>query len=731
VFVNQVDAALVFPHAKTGALEETSRSRRSVKAATLVCSGTFVEFLKSRALRRLDNWTRIEFSRHDTQIRQKERWVRARSFSQVPHVEDKQGKAIESVRDDFFADAFRLSPSPIGITELDTGVCVEINDAGLTTFGFRRDEVIGKTTLMREIWPDPHDRARLVERLKSEGSVRNLEVAMRMKNGELRHFVVSTDLIPLGGKPYVLTIGHDMTDRKRHEEALRRTCEELEQRARERTADLGRANAALRDSEERFRLFTEHVPTAIAMFDRDMRYLAASRRWMEDYRLTGDLLGRSHYDVVPEMPVRWREIHRRALTGEILSADEDRFVRTDGSVQWLTWDVRPWSIGKEIGGIVVATEDVTERVRAKNVLHEREERSDQVIRLANFGIFDHDHRTGKVYWSPVMREIYGVGPDDPALLEGYIQLIHPDDREMVVMAMKRSSDPVGEDLYSVEHRLLRPDGSVRWVSFRSWTLFDNDGSARRPTRTLGAMVDITKRKRAEEALHRNQLELHQQQVQLEELTSKLLAAQEDERQRIARDLHDDVSQRLAALVLEVAALEQLSSAGPGDLARVLGPLREQLEHLSDDVHTLAYRLHPSLLEHAGLAPAIEDYVQQVSRRTGLPIHLTILDVPNAVPLDQATCLFRVMQESVQNVVKHAQATTVTVRLRGSTKGVGLSILDDGKGFDSRDLRTHQQGLGLSSMEERLRQVHGFFRIQSQPSRGTKVCAWVPCKVEVA
>jgi signal transduction histidine kinase len=148
------------------------------------------------------------------------------------------------------------------------------------------------------------------------------------------------------------------------------------------------------------------------------------------------------------------------------------------------------------------------------------------------------------------------------------------------------------------------------------------------------------------------------------------------------------------------------------------------------VHTLAYRLHPSLLEHAGLRPAIEDHIHQVSRRTGLPIQLKILGVPSTVALDHATCLFRVMQESIQNVVKHAQATVVTVRLRGSSKGVGLSVADNGKGFDLQDQRTqHHQGLGLSSMEERLRQLHGFLRIQSRPASGTKVCAWVPCNVE--
>ncbi len=247
-------------------------------------------------------------------------------------------------------------------------------------------------------------------RLKSEGSVRNLEVSMRTKDGELRQFLISTDLITLREKPCLLTIGNDITDRKRVEEVLRRTHEELEQRVQERTVDLERTNAAMRDSEARFRLFIEHVPAAIAMFDRNMCYLAASRRWMEDYQLTGDLIGRSHYDELPEIPSRWKEIHGRGLAGEILSADEDRFVRDDGSTQWITWDVRPWYSGDEVGGIVIATEDVTARVEAQNALHEREGRSDQVIRLANFGIFDHDHRTGEMYWSPAMREIYGVGP---------------------------------------------------------------------------------------------------------------------------------------------------------------------------------------------------------------------------------------------------------------------------------------------------------------------------------
>lgn len=775
----------------------------------------------------------------------KKRWVKTRPRASAHHAEERQGNVFEATRDDFFAEAFRLSPHPIGITELETGRCLEINDACLQTFGFRRDEVLGKTTLMLGIWPDPLDRARLIDRLRAQGAVRNLEVSTRVKNGALRHFLFSTNMITLKGKACILTIGTDITERKQAEEAFRQLNETLEQRVEERTtalrtmqarqqllltstpvvlyacrangdyaatfvsenvveqlgyrpqdftdcsdfwishihpddrayvsagltrifehgrhiheyrflhkdgtyrwlrdevrllrdeagapleligfqidvSDQKRASEALREGEERFRLFIEHVPTAIAMFDRDMCYLGASRRWMEDYGLTGDILGRSHYDLISDFPAWWKEVHRRGLAGEILSKDEDRFIRSDGSVQWVTWNVRPWYSGGKVGGIVIATEDVTARVEATRALRESEERSDQVVRLASFGIFDHDHCTGNVSWSPVMREIYGVGPNEPASVEEYIKLIHPDDRAAVVAAMKLMHDSAGDDLNLMEHRVLRRDGVVRWVSFRSWTFFSLKGSERRPVRTLGVMIDITRRKQAEEALHR-------QQMQLEELTSKLLTAQEHERRRIARDLHDDVSQRLAALVLEVASIEHRPSVVPTEIAHALTTLRQGLEEVSDDVHSLAYRLHPSLLEHAGLRPAVEDHIQQVSRRTGLPIRLKIAGVPTDVPLDHATCLFRVIQESVQNVVKHAQATQVVVQLRGSSKGVGLSILDNGKGLNLNDVSTHEQGLGLSSMEERLRQLHGSFRIQSRPFQGTKVCAWVPFEMEV-
>lgn len=128
-----------------------------------------------------------------------------------------------------------------------------------------------------------------------------------------------------------------------------------------------RAEAALQESEKRLRLFIEHAPAALAMFDRQMRYLVVSHRWLTDYRLEGmDILGRSHHEIFPEIPEHWKEIHRRGLAGEVMRADEDQFAREDGNIHWLNWEVRPWyAPNQEVGGIVIFSEDITARKEAE------------------------------------------------------------------------------------------------------------------------------------------------------------------------------------------------------------------------------------------------------------------------------------------------------------------------------------------------------------------------------
>ena len=494
------------------------------------------------------------------------------------------------LKEEFLAMAFRLSPHPIGITELDTGRCLEINDACLEIFGFRRDEVIGRTTLMLGIWPDPEERIRLIERVKAERSVRNVEVTMRTKPGDLRRFLISTELIKLGKKRCLLTIGHDVTERKEAEEALRQLNATLEQRIAERSV-------AFRESEARFRAFLDNAPNLAFIKTLDGRYLYANRRFQEAFGL-----------------------EQQSPVGK---TDAELFSR-----------------------------DQADHFRANDLL---------VLESGTAMEFEE-------------RSLYRDG-------------VH------INLVVKFP---------------LRDGSGVTYA-------------------TGGIVIDITDRKKAEEKLRQSQEELRQHRAQLQDLPSKLIRAQEDERQRIARELHDDVSQRLAALVFDVASLEQHPPLWPELIGKALEPVREQLERLSDDLHDLAYKLHPSLLEHAGLQPAIEDQVREVTMRTGLSVSLKVNQVPGSLPLDHSTCLFRVLQESLQNVVKHACATQAVVKLSGSSTGIGLSVTDNGKGFDTSDTSAHHNGLGLTSMQERLRLLQGFLRVHSRPERGTKICAWIPLK----
>ena len=142
----------------------------------------------------------------------------------------------------------------------------------------------------------------------------------------------------------------------------------------------GSAIAALRESEERLQSFIAHAPTALAMFDREMRYQAVSRRWVEDYRLEGrEIIGFSHYTIFPEISESWKEVHRRAMAGEVVSSDEDRFERADGSVQWLHWEIRPWYSHGAVGGIVIFSEDITKRKEAEQALRERDFKLEAII----------------------------------------------------------------------------------------------------------------------------------------------------------------------------------------------------------------------------------------------------------------------------------------------------------------------------------------------------------------
>ena len=287
-------------------------------------------------------------------------------------------------------------------------------------------------------------------------------------------------------------------------------------------------------------------------------------------------------------------------------------------------------------------------------------------------------------------------------------------------AVLKGDDPI----FSAEYYAQMPGEGDRWFLMRVTPLKGGKG-------VVILHTDISERVRMGQELEEHIVLLGKQREELESLTGKLIEAQEQERRRIARDLHDDFNQRLAALSVELETIERTPSAPPERIARQLAAIRGQVGLLSDDLHDLAYKLHPSLLDHVGLELAVREHIDEFAKRTKMPVIYTPREVPGALPPEIATALFRMMQESLQNVSKHAAATNVTVRLTGSSKGIGLSVRDNGKGFEADSHQPQRAGLGLVSMHERARLLGGFLRIHSRSGQGAKVCAWIPLSQEGA
>ncbi len=323
-----------------------------------------------------------------------------------------------------------------------------------------------------------------------------------------------------------------------------------------------------------------------------------------------------------------------------------------------------------------------------------------------------------VAWNPAAERVFGYSAEE--ILGQSINRLVPAHRTgeveaTVAQAMK------GELIQDLATERKRKDGSLVPVSL---TIF--------PVKTLDGQIigcsaivrDITEHKKAEEALQQKQRELERYHARLQNLSTKLLRAQDQERQRIARELHDDMTQRLAALAVDVGSLEHMCRPKSALQPR-LRALQEAAGQLADDIHNFAYRLHPPQLEHMGLEAAIHDHTDEFRRRSGLPTQFERRAVPQIIPIDTATCLYRVMQESLQNIIKHADASKIMVRLLGTGSGVGICIQDDGKGFVQEPAGVPARGLGLPSLEERVRLLNGTFRIRTGPRSGTEVHAWVP------
>ena len=350
-----------------------------------------------------------------------------------------------------------------------------------------------------------------------------------------------------------------------------------------------------------------------------------------------------------------------------------------------------------------------ERRQHEAVLKESEARLQEALAAGAVTAFEWDVRTDLSRHSENVAQVLGFDPQQTVTGSSFLTRVHPDDRARF-KALVRGVRPDSPS-YAVTFRFIRPDGREMWLEETVRAEFDAEG---RLVRLKGLTRDITERKWAEE---------HQA---ARELSGRLINAQEEERSRLARELHDDVTQRLAVLAIEAGRGEQILSSAAG--GKAMHAIREGLIRLSEDVHALSSGLHPTMLEDLGLIETLKTECERFGRMASIPVDVKAQEVPDPLPHAVALCLYRIAQEALRNVGRHARASAVQVSLRCLDGGVQLAVRDNGAGFDPAQQRD-RPSLGHASMRQRVYQLNGELEVESAPGQGTTVLAWVPLKEE--
>jgi PAS domain S-box-containing protein len=361
--------------------------------------------------------------------------------------------------------------------------------------------------------------------------------------------------------------------------------------------------------------------------------------------------------------------------------------------------------------------------RTELALLESQRRYTLATGAASLGVWDWNFETGELYVDPVLKSLLGFADAEiSSRPEDWGARVHPQDVPAAAARIKACIDGDSE-VYDIEHRMVHKDGSVKWFLSRGSAMRRADGSLQR---LVGTKVDITERKRAEETIRESEAALQVSHREIQRLAGRLIEAQDAERARVARDLHDDVSQQLAALSIGFSGLNHRVAGLPGsaDAQRDLRALHQRTLTLTETVRHLSYDLHPTVLQHVGLMAALTEYCAELSH-PDLAMTCTAEGDFEGLAPEAALCFYRIAQEALRNVVAHAGASVATVHLRRIGEIVELSIADDGRGFALAGSHRSGKGLGLVSITERVRLAGGTLSVVSELNKGTRLRAQIP------
>jgi PAS domain S-box-containing protein len=608
-----------------------------------------------------------------------------------------------------FRQVFENSAAGMVISDA-SGQILRANKSFCDLVGFSEDELRERSILeITHAGDRESTRAYLEDIQRGRAHIHELEKRYVRQDGEVvwgRTSVVF--LLPNGRAPYSIVVVQDITERKRAEELLR-------------------------ESEERFRAIFENAALGTSLVDRQGHVIKCNPAIQKMLGYTEQELRSMAFTTFThpdDIDLDW-ELYRELVDGKRDKYEiEKRYLTKDGRVMWGQLTVSRVMNNKD-GALADYTvgmvEDITERKRAEELLRESEERFRTIFENAGLGTALVDRLGHPIKCNPALQKMLGFTEQELRSM-AFTEFTHPDD---IDLDWRLYSDLVDgkRDKYEIEKRYLTKDGRVMWGQLTVSRVKSKDGA---PAEYMVGMVeDITERKRAEGQLKTAHDQLTKElaertlaEAEIARLSVSLINAQEEERTRIARELHDNLSQQIAGLGI---ALSNIKRQIPEDRREA----REQAERaydrvlaIGEGVRYLSHQLHPAILEHSGLVAALESYCTEFESLTKVNATIQAEGTFDDLSANATLGIFRIAQEALQNVWKHSGVREAGICLARAREHMRLQISDRGIGFDPTQ-PSKEAGLGLVSMRERAKLLGGTLTVESSARRGTTIIVDIP------
>ena len=558
------------------------------------------------------------------------------------------------------------------------------------TLGWTLEEIRSSgIDLLAECYPDPRDRREVMNHIAAaKGEWADFKT--RVRDGR----TLDTTWVEVRlSDGTTIGIGADITERKRTEDALR-------------------------ESEQRLRQLAGHVAEVLWIGDsKAQRTLYVNPAYERIWGRTCESLYRdmrSFIDAIhPEDRQRFLDTFEAKAQNHICAETDYRVIRPDGSTRWIrnrSYPVR--NAAGEVYRFVVTAEDITERKRAEEDSRRSEAYLAESERLSHIGTWALKIPSREIiFWSQEQYRIHGFDPGKGLPTSEAVRArIHPEDSAVLWTINQALSERKDCD---VNYRILLPDGTVRYIHCLGRPVVNQAGEME----FSGRSMDVTERKLAEDALQRS-LE------QVRALAARVESVREEERTRLARQIHDDLGQAWTGIKMDVSSLLHHPPVRRQERARRRQAILALIDDAIDSIRKMATELRPGILDDLGLAAAVEWAAEEFAARTGTKCALELPRGDLAIDSEAATALFRILQEALSNIARHAEATQFSVRLAESEGGICLEVRDDGKGFNEAQLAPGRS-LGFLGMRERALLLGGQLTIRSSPGEGAAVTVCIP------